>query len=346
MGGDKAPGAVVVGANIARKQHPEVRYIFFGDAEIINRHLKRFKALAEVSSVVHTPDSVAADAKPSQVVRSGRETSMWKATEAVRDGKADGVVSGGNTGALMAVSMFTMRTLPEIDRPAFASFVPTLRGETVVLDLGANLKCDARHLVQFAVMGGVYSRTILGAREPKVGLLNIGTEETKGNQVLKEAAAILTEADLPLTFCGFVEGDDIPNGTVDVVVTDGFTGNVALKTAEGTAKLITGFVREAFRSSMTARIGYVFAHRAIKKIRKRADPRRYNGAMLLGLNGICVKSHGGTDALGFATAIGVAVDMVRDGANKLIAEQLAKLDLSSRRTVEPQDKPAVKVVGK
>lgn len=334
MGGDKAPEAVIVGANIARKRHPQARFIFFGDAAKFEKRLARFKALSAVSTIVHTDEAVAPDAKPSQVVRTGRNTSMWKAVEAVRDGTADGVVSSGNTGALMAVAMFTLRTLPAIDRPAIATFMPTLRGETVVLDLGANLKCTARNLVQFAVMGEVYSRTVLGARDPKVALLNIGTEETKGNDVLKEAASILINADLPLTFCGYVEGDDIPNGTVDVVVTDGFTGNVALKTAEGTAKLMTSFVREAFRSSLSARIGYLFARRAFTKMRMRADPRRYNGAMLLGLNGVCVKSHGGTDALGFATAIGVAVDMASNNAIELIAEHVGRLDLAPALAAE------------
>ncbi|MCZ6605627.1 MAG: phosphate acyltransferase PlsX [Alphaproteobacteria bacterium] len=340
MGGDKAPDAVVAGANIARKRHPEVRFVFFGDAKLIEPRLRRFKSLAKVARVVNAPEVVAADARPSQVVRTGRDTSMWKAVEAVRDGAADGVVSAGNTGALMAAAMFTLRTLPDIDRPAIAGFMPSLRGETVLLDLGANVKCDARNLVQFAVMGEVYCRTLLGAQEPKVALLNVGTEETKGNEILKEAAEILAAADLPVTFCGFVEGDDITAGTVDVIVTDGFTGNVALKTVEGAAKLIGQYIRQSFRSSLMAGIGYLFARRAFAKMRRRTDPRRYNGAMLLGLNGICVKSHGGTDALGFATAIGVAVDMVRNDANELIAEHLGKVDLGPTRGSEPAIKVA------
>jgi glycerol-3-phosphate acyltransferase PlsX len=215
--------------------------------------------------------------------------------------------------------------LPGIDRPAIASFFPTLRGETLMLDLGANVSTDSDNLVQFAVMGEVFSRAVLGTLEPTIGLLNVGSEEIKGNESLKAAAQVLRGSDLAPRFHGFVEGDDIPSGTVDVVVTDGFTGNVALKTAEGTAKLFSAFVREAFRSSFSARIGYVFAKRTLDKLRVRTDPRRYNGAMLLGLNGICVKSHGGTDAIGFATAIGVAVDMVKHAVNEKIAERVAHL---------------------
>ena len=200
-----------------------------------------------------------------------------------------------------------------------------------MLDLGANISCDADNLVQFAVMGEVYSRTILGIDDPTVGLLNVGEEETKGNDSLKEAAEIIKEIDFPGEFVGFVEGNDIPAGVVDVVVTDGFTGNIALKTAEGTATLINGFVREAFRNSFMAKIGYLFAKHSLDKLRNRSDPRRYNGAMFLGLNGICVKSHGGTDALGFATAIGVAVDMIEYGGNQMIADHIARLGLSETR---------------
>ena len=325
MGGDNAPHVVLAGANIARQRYPDVSYLMFGDSERIEARMSKLRGLADAVEINHAADVVLPDDKPSQVMRSGRNTSMRLAIDAVKEGRAGGVVSAGNTGALMAMAILVLRTLPGIDRPAMASFFPTMRGESVMLDLGANVACNAKNLVQFAIMGEVFARTVLGAPEPRVGLLNIGSEDIKGTEVLRQAGKILRESDLPLRFHGFVEGNDISTGVVDVVVTDGFTGNVALKTAEGTAKLITYFFREAFRSSFTAKIGYIFAKRSLDKLRVRTDPRRYNGAMLIGLNGVCVKSHGGTDALGFATAIGVAVDMVRQSVNKSIAEQVAQI---------------------
>ena len=325
MGGDNAPHIVLAGANIARQRHPDVRFLLFGDAGQIEDRLKKLKGLSAAVEVHHTSDVVRSDDKPSQVMRSGRSTSMRLAIDAVKEGRADGIVSAGNTGALMAMAILVLRTLPGIDRPAITSFFPTMRGESVMLDLGANAVCSTKNLVQFAIMGEVFARTVLGAPQPRVGLLNIGSEDMKGTETLRQAAQILREADMPLDFRGFIEGDDISTGVVDVIVTDGFTGNVALKTAEGTAKLISVFVREAFRSSFAAKIGYVFAKRSLDKLRLRTDPRRYNGAMLLGLNGVCVKSHGGTDALGFATAIGVAADLIRQAVNRTIADQVAHI---------------------
>lgn len=331
MGGDEAPHIVVAGANIARRRHPDARFVLFGDETDLAARVAKQRGLSEFVEIRHAPEGVAADAKPSQVVRSGQETSMWRAIEAVKDGDADGVVSAGNTGALLAMAMLVLRRLEGIDRPAIASFFPTQRGETVMLDLGANIRCNERNLVEFAIMGEVFARTILGIENPTVGLLNVGEEETKGNDALKEAAQLLRDLDLPGEFVGFVEGDDIPAGAVDVVVTDGFTGNVALKTAEGTAKLINAFVRETFRNSFWAKIGYIFAKRSFDKLRNRSDPRRYNGAMFLGLNGVCVKSHGGTDAVGFATAIGVAIDMVKYGGNASMKTTVERLELDALR---------------
>ncbi len=325
MGGDNAPQIVVAGANIARRRHPDVKFILFGDADEVSERVSRQRGLDEFVEIRHAAEKVAPDDKPSQVVRSGKETSMWKAIDAVKEGDADGVVSAGNTGALLAMAMLNLKRLDGIDRPAIASFFPTLRGETVMLDLGANIQCDARNLVEFAIMGEVFARTILGIQDPTIGLLNVGEEETKGNDSLKDAANLLRDLDLPGEFVGFVEGDDIPSGAVDVVVTDGFTGNVALKTAEGTAKLINAFVKETFRNSFWAKIGYIFAKRSFDKLRSRSDPRRYNGAMFLGLNGVCVKSHGGTDAIGFATAIGVAIDMIKYDGNALLKTNLERL---------------------
>ncbi|MGH6953048.1 MAG: phosphate acyltransferase PlsX [Alphaproteobacteria bacterium] len=334
MGGDRAPEVVVKGANIARDRYPNVRFLLIGDEVRLARLLKRKRRLRSRTTIHHTTEAVGNDARPSAALRTGRKSSMWLAIQAVRDGEAQGVVSAGNTGALMAMAKLMLRTLPGIDRPAIASFIPTLRGESVVLDLGANVECDANNLVQFAVMGAIFARTVQGLDRPTVGLLNVGSEDMKGHEEIKVAAGILRGGEFPFEFHGFVEGDDITGGTVDVVVSDGFSGNIALKTAEGTARLVSQFLREAFKSSLSARLGYVFARRALKKLRLRVDPRSYNGAMFVGLNGIAVKSHGGTDAFGFANAIGVAVDMALGGFNDRIKDELARL--TPVRVLEPQ----------
>lgn len=325
MGGDHAPDMVVAGADLARERCPNVGFLFVGDEVRINALLDRYPVLKSISTVRHTPDFVAMDAKPSVALRAGRNSSMRLAIDAVAAGEAACVVSAGNTGALMAIAKFVLKTLPGIDRPAIASIFPTLRGESVMLDMGANLECDADNLVQFAVMGTVFSRTVLGLLEPSIGLLNVGSEEQKGHESIREAAAALRATPLARNFHGFVEGNDIASGTVDVVVTDGFTGNVALKTAEGTAKLYSEFLKRTFASSLLAKLGYLLAKGAFGKLRLRMDPRRYNGAMFLGLRGICVKSHGGTDAIGFSNAIAVAADMANHGFNDKIRDQLAAL---------------------
>jgi phosphate acyltransferase len=325
MGGDAAPAIVLKGADIARQRYPGVDYLMFGTEEKVAPLLAKLPALGEKVSFIHTDEIVADDAKPSAALRGGRRSSMRLAIDAVADGRASGVVSAGNTGALMAMAKFVLKMLPGIDRPAIASFFPTRRGESVMLDLGANIECDSENLVQFALMGDVFARTVLGLIEPTVGLLNVGEEDLKGNDAVRGASARLRLAMTPIRFYGFVEGDDIAAGTVDVVVTDGFTGNVAVKTAEGTAKLFTEFLEAAFRHSLPARIGYLFARGALRKLRMRCDPRRYNGAMLLGLDGIAVKSHGSTDAFGFANAIGVAVDMELNGFLDKIRVELARL---------------------
>jgi glycerol-3-phosphate acyltransferase PlsX len=251
---------------------------------------------------------------------------MRLAIDAVAAGRADGVVSAGNTGALMATAKFVLKTLPGIDRPAIATLFPTRRGDSVMLDLGANIECDADNLVQFALMGDVFARTVLGLLQPTVGLLNVGSEDLKGNDAVRGAAARLRGGMTPIRFHGFIEGDDIAAGTVDVIVTDGFTGNVTLKAIEGVAKLFSESLRGSFRYSLSARIGYLFARGALKKWAARLDPRRYNGAMFLGLAGIAVKSHGSTDAFGFANAIGVAVDLKVNGFLQKISADLARLN--------------------
>ena len=329
MGGDHAPGMIVAGAAIAQGRYPNAKFIFFGDESKISPLMSRRRALQTVSSIRHTETVIGNDDKPSAALRgSGKQSSMRLAIDAVATGEADCVISAGNTGALMAMAMIVLQKLPGIDRPAIASFLPTLRGETVMLDLGANLECDANNLVQFAIMGAVFARTVLGIPMPTIGLLNVGSEEMKGHDAVKAAAQILKTSTLPGYFHGFVEGNDIAAGTVDVVATDGFTGNVALKTAEGMGKLYTEFLRRTFRSSILARIGYLLANAAFGKLRARVDPRRYNGGMFLGVSGVCVKSHGGVDGFGFANAIGVAVDLAAHGFNDRIREELQRLDLS------------------
>lgn len=326
MGGDHAPQIVVAGADKVRKRHPELSFLLFGDRAQVAPLLEARPKLARVCMLEHTPERVDSHARPSQVLRQGRNTSMRLTIEAVKEGRAGAAVSAGNTGALMALAKFVLRMLPGIERPAIASLMPSRGSETVFLDLGANAECDAENLVQFAVMGEVFARAVLGIAKPTVGLLNIGTEDVKGHDTIRRAAAMLRASDLPIEFRGFVEGTDLTSGKVDVVVTDGFTGNVALKAAEGAVGLYTTFLREAFRSSMRARLGYMLAQQALQVLRLRLDPRRYNGAMFLGLNGIVVKSHGGTDAVGFANAIGVATDLVKQGTNERIIAELNRLD--------------------
>jgi len=325
MGGDNAPAMVVNGAQIAHERYPQTEFLLFGDEQKLKPLLSRHRALRKVTTINHTQGIVSGDDKPSTALRKRRDSSMWQAIAAVEQSAANCIVSAGNTGALMAIAKFVLRTLPGIDRPAIASFLPTMRGETVMLDLGANIEVDANNLVEFAVMGEVFARTVLGLTNPSVGLLNVGAEDLKGHDELRDAHALLKRENLPVNYFGFVEGNDIGAGAVDVVVTDGFTGNIALKTIEGTAKLYTGFVRDAFRTSSFAKMGYLLASGAWRKLRKRVDPRRYNGGVFLGLNGICVKSHGGTDALGFAHAVGVAVDMARYNFNELVIEDFRRL---------------------
>ena len=325
MGGDNAPGAVISGALIAQKRYPDVRFIIVGDESRIAPLIARHSELAKIVEIRHTVDVISPGDTASAAIRSGKRSSMRLAIEEVKQANAAGVVSGGNTAALMGFAKVVLRPLPGIDRPAMAGFIPTRRGERIMLDLGANLVCGADNLVQFAILGEVFARTAFGMAKPTVGLLNVGTEDQKGHEAVREAAAVLRHSDLPIEFHGFVEGGDLGEGTVDVVVTDGWSGNIAIKAAEGTAKMFNGFVRESFKSSVLARFGYLFAFSALRKLRARLDPRRYNGAIFLGVNGIAVKSHGGSDALGFATAIGVAVDMARQGFIEQVKEEFERL---------------------
>ncbi len=275
--------------------------------------------------------------KPTAALRS-RKSSMRLAIDAVANGEASGVVSAGNTGALLALAKIVLKSLPGIDRPAMAAIGPSARGDVVMLDLGANVQCDARNLVQFAVMGDVFARTVLGLTSPSIGLLNVGSEELKGDDTVRQASEILRASPIAPQFHGFVEGHDIAAGTTDVVVTDGFTGNVALKTGEGTLKLIGELLRQVFTSSVPARLGYLLARSGLDRLREWLDPRRYNGAVMVGLNGVVVKSHGGTDAEGFAHAMDVAMDMVVHRFNDHIREGLALIGLDN---LTPQEKNGV-----
>jgi glycerol-3-phosphate acyltransferase PlsX len=324
MGGDHGPSVVLAGAAISLVRHPDTRFLLVGDAPRIEAELKHHAALALKTEIVHTDVAVAMDAKPSQALRKGRRhSSMWLSLEAVRDGRADAAVSAGNTGALMAMAKFCLKTIPGVDRPAIAVLWPTVESECIVLDVGANVGADARQLVEFALMGAAMARALFGVERPAVGLLNIGVEEVKGLDEIKKAAAVLKEAPFPLRYHGFVEGDDVGHGAVDVVVTDGFTGNIALKTAEGTAKQIGEYLRAAMGRSLLARLGAILAQGAFRALKEKMDPRQLNGGIFLGLNGIVVKSHGGTDATGFASAIDLAYDMASNAVVKRLASDIA-----------------------
>jgi phosphate acyltransferase len=312
MGGDVGASVVIPGAAISLTRHPDTEFLLFGESTLIETQLARHPAMKAVSRVIHTDVAVSMNDKPSQALRHGRKTSsMWLAIDAVKRGEADVAISAGNTGALMAMARFCLRTLPGIDRPAIAAIWPTMRGDSVVLDLGATIGGDARHLVALAVMGSAMASVLFDLERPTVGLLNIGVEEIKGREEIREAAELLRAMNLTqLEYIGFVEGDGIGQGAADVIVAEGFSGNIALKAAEGTARQINEFLRAALSRSWRSKIGYLFAKNAFKALRDKLDPNKANGGVLLGLNGIVVKSHGGTDAEGFAYAVDVGYEMV------------------------------------
>ncbi len=319
MGGDNGPATVLAGADIALIRRPELQFLLFGEEAVVKPLLDAYPRVKAVASFTHCEITVQMDDKPSQALRKGRwKSSMWRALEAVKKGEADVALSAGNTGALMAMSKFCLRTMAGIERPALAALWPTLRGESVVLDVGATINADAQQLIDFAMMGGAMARALLDVERPSVGLLNIGVEEMKGLEEVRVAGQLLKEANLDhINYVGFVEGDDIGRGTVDVVVTEAFAGNIALKTAEGTARQIASHLRNAMSRTLMGRIGYFFARGAFKELRQKLDPRASNGAVLLGLNGIVIKSHGGTDGVGFANAIEVGYSMAK---NDLLAK--------------------------
>jgi glycerol-3-phosphate acyltransferase PlsX len=313
MGGDIGASVVIPGAAISLARHPDTEFLLFGDRALIDAELAKHPAMQAVSRVIHTDVAVSGHDKPSQALRRGRKTSsMWLAIEAIKKGEADVAISAGNTGALMAMSRFCLRMLPGIDRPAIAGIWPTARGDSVILDVGATIGGDAQHLKALAVMGSAMASVLFDLERPTVGLLNIGTEEIKGREEIREAAELLRKLDLPqMKFIGFVEGDGIGQGAADVIVTEGFSGNISIKVAEGTARQISEFLRAALARTWRARIGYLFARTAFKALRDKLDPNKSNGGVFLGLNGVVVKSHGGTDAEGFAYAVDVGYEMVR-----------------------------------
>jgi len=313
MGGDHGPEVVLAGAAIALARHPDIQFVLFGDQARLATVLAGLPALAAAARVVHTEVVVGMDDKPSQALRKGRyKSSMWRAIDAVKLNEADAAVSAGNTGALMAMANFNLRTMPGIGRPAIAAIWPTLRGESIVLDVGASIGATAGSLVEMAIMGSAMARTVFDIQRPTVGLLNVGVEEIKGVEEVKEAGRILREDTQPdMTYHGFVEGNDIGAGTVDVVVTEGFSGNIALKTAEGTAKQLASYLRSGMARTWRAKLGYLLARDAFRLLKEKMDPRRSNGGVFLGLNGVVIKSHGGADAEGFASAVDLGYDMVR-----------------------------------
>ncbi len=329
MGGDHAPDMVLDGLELAAERHPNARFLVYGDQAILAAPLAKRRRARAVSTVRHAQDSISGDLKPTAALRM-RQSSMRLAIDAVAAGEAAGVVSAGNTGALLALSKIVLKSLPGLDRPAMAAIAPSGRGDVVMLDLGANVRCTARNLVEFAIMGDAFARCVLGLTAPTIGLLNVGAEELKGDDTVREAAEILRASHFGPRFHGFVEGHDIAAGTTDVVVTDGFTGNVALKTAEGALKLIGDLLRQVFTRSWTAKIAYILARPGLDRLREWLDPRRYNGAVMVGLNGVVVKSHGGTDAMGFAHAVDVAMDMVVHGVADHIRADIARLGLDKR----------------
>lgn len=334
MGGDEGVRVMVEGAAIARRRHDRFKFLLVGDEERIKTALDDHPNLRRSSEILHAADVIRGGDKPSQALRRAKTTSMGMAINAVKNGDAGAAVSGGNTGALMAIAKLALRTMPGIDRPALSALLPTLgTNDVVMLDLGANTECDARNLVQFAIMGAAYSRIVTGLDAPRVRLLNIGTEEIKGTDTLKDAATQLKAASgtLALSFDGFTEADKVCRGDVDVVVTDGFSGNIALKAIEGTARFVADLLRRSFASSLRSKVGFLISRPATELLKHHLDPNNHNGAVFLGLNGVVVKSHGSASALGVANAVAVTARLLEENLTERIAADLARVGTDSLR---------------
>ena len=324
MGGDLGADMVIPGVEVSLKRHPQLRVLLYGDENKVKPILDEHPLVKGRSNLIHTDVWVEMDAKPSQALLRGRRvSSMWLALEAVRDQEASIAISAGNTGAWMVMAKFVLNTMPGISRPAMAAIWPTLRGRSIVLDVGATIGADAEMLMDFAIMGEAMARSLFGIDRPTVGLLNVGVEEIKGVEEVKAAGRMLRNSHLPIEYYGFVEGDDVGKGTVDVVVVEGFTGNIALKTAEGTARQMASYLKAEMNRSLLSKLGYLLARGAFASLREKMDPRNANGGVFLGLNGIAVVSHGGTDAIGFAKAMDIAVDMASNELVEKIAADLA-----------------------
>ena len=326
MGGDNSPKVVIEGLNLAHKRNPDIRFLVYGDELKVNKEMAKFPSLANVCQVFHTEEFVHNEDKPSHVIRN-RATSMYQAVDAVKRGEAAAVVSAGNTGALMAISKMLLKTIQKIHRPAIVSIMPHESGRYVMLDLGANTECDGINLAEFAIMGNIFAKHALGIESPRVALMNIGAEEMKGKSEIHDASHIIKNTHLDMNFIGYIEPHDIPKNKADVIVADGFSGNIALKSIEGTCVLITRMLKESIKESFLAKLGIPFMLGALKKMKSKMDPRLYNGAMFVGLNGLSVKSHGGTDALGFSVAVENAAKLVRKDFVSAIRKELEHIDL-------------------
>ncbi len=332
MGGDGGPATMLAGAALAIERWPDLTFDLVGQQDAIKTVLDRLPKLRAASEIVHAPDMIEGHERPSQAIRRAKTTSMGIAIDLVKQGRVGGAISGGNTGALMSMAKLSLRTLPGIDRPALAALLPTFgENDVVMLDLGANTECDTRNLVQFAVMGAAYARITMGLARPRTSLLNIGSEDQKGTDEIREAADILrASAHLPMDFRGFIEGDKLSRGESDVIVCDGFSGNIALKTIEGTARFVTDLLRRAFTSSIRSKFGFLISRPATELIRHHLDPNNHNGGMFLGLNGVVVKSHGSASEKGVANAIGVAMKLVADDITRRITDDLASVSMATK----------------
>jgi len=345
MGGDNGPRVVFHGARLELRERKNARFIFHGRENELRPLLDEFPELKHASRIVHSDNVIAMDDKPSNALRKGRgNSSMWAALESVKNGEADVAISGGNTGALMAMATICLRPIKGISRPAIAAIWPTLRSDIIVLDVGATVGGDGKQLVDFTILGAALARALFDQELPTVGLLNVGTEEVKGLDQVKDAARMLSAASgAGFVYHGFVEGDDIGKGTVDVVVTEGFTGNIALKTAEGTARQVGTYMRNALKADLISMLGAAIAGQALQALRRKLDPRNINGGVFLGLNGIVIKSHGGTDEVGFKAALGLAYEMARSHLIDKIGEGMRRfpaLPTEAPATPQPEGNPA------
>ena len=326
MGSDNGPSSIISGAAISKKRFPEIFYTFFGNKELIAKYTKKYKNLNNSFEIVHTDELVLPEDKPSHALRKRKNTSMGTALKYVSEKKAHALVSAGNTGALMAMSKLQLRMLEGILRPAIAATFPHEKGEFVLLDLGANIECNTENLMQFAIMGAEFAKVVLGRINPKLAILNIGTEEEKGKSIINDTSKVLSESYLSENYIGYIEGNDMIKGKADVVITDGFSGNIALKTAEGVAVLCSKYIRNIFESSIIGRICFLLLSKRLHTLKDKLDPRKRNGALFLGLNGIVVKSHGSADSLGFASAIDIAYEFAFENVAKKITNNISKIN--------------------